>query len=325
MAGEVGNLISAGAMVTIVALICAASFAVFAAIPAGRTRRVRASVLARALMPRRMIRSASGRADIGWMLFSVFLLGAAIGWALLSSEHIALVVSDRLAMAFGRPAAPLALPGWAESLLMTVAIFLAYEFAYWLNHWLSHRVPLLWEFHKLHHSAESLSPLTNFRVHPVDTVIFYNMVALMTGLTAATVNHLLGRPVGMFGIGGANLFVHLSSVTLAYLQHTHLWSRFGPFWGRIFLGPAHHQIHHSDDPHHYNMNLGSALALWDRMFGTFHLPAERREKLHFGVAGMPDPHGALSPLLRPFVDAMRRPPQQRAAAPVAQKDSATVS
>ena len=50
----------------------------------------------------------------------------------------------------------------------TIAIlFLAYELGYWLNHYLSHRIAFLWEFHKVHHSATVLTPLTNFRVHPI--------------------------------------------------------------------------------------------------------------------------------------------------------------
>ena len=55
---------------------------------------------------------------------------------------------------------------------MTVTLFLAYELGYWLNHYVPHRVPFLWEFHKVHHSATVLTPLTNFRVHPVYMCIF---------------------------------------------------------------------------------------------------------------------------------------------------------
>lgn len=298
-----GNLISPASTISVTALCGTLAMAILLVIPRGRRRRVKLVVLLRVLLPRRMIASASGRADIGWMLFGVLLSGVAIGWALLSSQHVTAIASGWLAATFGPPGAAI-LPGWAASFLLTVALFLAYEFAYWLDHWLSHKVPLLWEFHKVHHSAESLSLLTNFRVHPVDTIIFYNLVALVTGVVAAIVSHALGGSVDMLAIGGSNLLVHLSSVLFTHLQHSHIWVGFGPRWGRIILGPAHHQIHHSTDQRHYDRNFGASLALWDRLFGTFHRPAAQRDVHRFGAERMGhDPHGAVAPMLMPFVDA----------------------
>jgi sterol desaturase/sphingolipid hydroxylase (fatty acid hydroxylase superfamily) len=307
-------------VVTLGALCLTVAIGLHAAIPPGHRRKVRPAALVRALLPRRLLRSASGRADIAWMIFGTLLAGGAIGWALVSSDHVTTWASHRLVAMLGTPA-PLAIPGWLASTIMTLAIFLAYEFAYWLNHWLSHRVPALWAFHKVHHGADSLSPLTNFRVHPVDTILFYNMAAVLMGLTAAGVNHALGQQVPMFEIRGSNLLIHLNTITLSYLQHTHLWLRFGPRGGRILLGPAHHQIHHSTDPAHFNRNLGGALAIWDRMFGTFHMPGGKRARLAFGVEGMRDPHGIAGGVLFPFAEAMETlAPARRTDA--AAKDSA---
>ena len=42
--------------------------------------------------------------------------------------------------------------------VITAMLFLSYELGYWFNHWLSHKVPVLWEFHKVHHSATVLTP-----------------------------------------------------------------------------------------------------------------------------------------------------------------------
>ncbi|WP_336965004.1 sterol desaturase family protein [Sphingobium aquiterrae] len=293
-----------GAAITLTALALTIGVAIRAAVPprSGR-RRARPGAIVRALLPRRLIRSASGRADIGWMLFGTLFAGSAVGWALFSSDRITTGTAAALAALFGTPQ-PVALPGWLASTIMTVAIFIAYEFAYWLDHWLCHRIPALWAFHKVHHGADSLSPLTNFRVHPVDTILFYNIAATLMGVTAALVNHALGQRVAMFDIFGANLLVHVSTITLSYLQHTHLWVRFGARGGRILLGPAHHQIHHSTDPRHFNRNLGGALALWDRLFGTFAMPDAQRQSLRFGVEGMRDPHGAVTPVLMPFVEAV---------------------
>jgi hypothetical protein len=54
-------------------------------------------------------------------------------------------------------------------------------------------------------------------------------------------------------------------------------------WGRLFLSPAHHQIHHSDNPAHFDRNLGSSLAVWDWLFGTLYVPQRQPEKVSFGV------------------------------------------
>jgi sterol desaturase/sphingolipid hydroxylase (fatty acid hydroxylase superfamily) len=148
---------------------------------------------------------------------------------------------------------------------------------------LSHTVPFLWEFHKVHHQAEVLSPLTDFRVHPIDTLVFYNILALFTGATGGTVNYLLGRPIEEFTIASTNAVVLLGAFLIGTLQHSQFWIAFTGPWGRLFLSPAHHQIHHSTDPAHFNKNLGNFLGLCDWLFGTLYVPGRKREKLTFGV------------------------------------------
>lgn len=282
--------------------------AVRAAVPRGHRRPVRAKLLMRALLPWRILRSRSGRLDIAAFLFSALLAGMALGWALVSGSWWASMLSVKLPAWLG-PVAPMALPRPVAATLMTLALFLAYEAAYWVNHWCSHRIGWLWEFHKVHHSAESLSLLTNFRVHPVDTIIFYNMAAATTGITAGLLRYALGGAVDDISVGGTNLLVFLSSIVLSYLQHSHLWISTTGRWGRLILSPAHHQLHHSVDPRHHNRNLGATLALFDWAFGTLLAPTTRRQRLTFGVEGLGyDPHGPKGAVLMPFVDAARRVP-----------------
>ena len=47
---------------------------------------------------------------------------------------------------------------------------------------------MLWDFHKVHHTAEVLSPLTNFRMHPVDSVVFGNILAIFLGVTGGVLS-----------------------------------------------------------------------------------------------------------------------------------------
>ena len=280
--------------------------AVRGAVPKGHRRPVRLKLLVRALLPWRILRSRSGRLDIAAFLFSALLAGVALGWALVSGSWWATMLSVHLVLWVG-PVEPTALPLPVAAALMTLALFVAYEAAYWLNHLMSHRIGWLWEFHKVHHSAELLSLLTNFRVHPIDTIIFYNMAACATGCTAGLIRYALGGAVDDISVGGTNLLVFVTSIVLSYLQHSHLWIATTGRLGRLILSPAHHQLHHSTDPRHHNRNLGATLALFDWAFGTLLVPFVRRQRLAFGVDGLGyDPHGVKGAVWMPFVDATRR-------------------
>ncbi|WP_404335359.1 sterol desaturase family protein [Sphingomonas sp. MMS12-HWE2-04] len=296
-----GTFLLPGSTFSFAALAVTLVLAVLLAVPRGRARPVRLRVLRRALFPRRMLRSASGRADLFYFFGGIVFAGLVIGWALWSGGQI----RDAILARVPHPGL-IAVPAWLGATIATAALFLAYEFAYWFDHWLMHRVPALWHFHKVHHQAESLSLLTNGRVHPIETIGFYNIVALVTGVTGVALVLLFGPAITPLALGGTNLLIFVAAVGLTHLQHSHFWIHFGPRWGRVLLGPAHHQIHHSADPAHFNRNLGSSLALFDRLFGTFHMPAPRREALRFGVDdGARNPHGVYSALAAPFVDSAR--------------------
>jgi sterol desaturase/sphingolipid hydroxylase (fatty acid hydroxylase superfamily) len=242
---------------------------------------LRLKVLWRALFPRRITRSISGRADIWFTIINLFIVGSLLGWAVMSSVVVSHFVGGGLNGAFG-PRVML-LPDVAAAAIVTLALFLAFEFGYWIDHWLSHNVPFLWEFHKVHHSAEVLTPLTDFRVHPVDTVIFNNILGLSMGATGGVVTFLLGREVEPVTLSGINVLTLVFAYGLMHLQHSHVWIAFTGVWGRLLLSPAHHQLHHSTDPAHFNKNLGSFIAIWDVLFGTLCMPSKKRQKLVFGV------------------------------------------
>lgn len=285
--------------VAIAAIASALALAIRFAIPRGRARPVRAAVLLRALLPTRLIRTASGRADIAYFLFGALFAGSLLAWALVSADWARQLVASALP----DPGEAL-LPAWAASAAMTLALYLAYEFAYWLFHWLSHRVPALWAFHKVHHSAESLLPLTNYRVHPIDSILFYNTAAAIMGMVAALVDHGLGGRIEGWAVAASNALVFVTTIVLTQLQHTHLWISMPGRWGDWLITPAHHQLHHSLNPVHFDRNFGSNLAIFDRLFGTLHKPRRARERLGFGVAWLGErAHGPSGLVLDPFVEA----------------------
>lgn len=247
-----------------------------------RRRRVRWRTLLRALFPRRFLRHPSLKTDIGYWLFNTFVYASIFGMMAVSYEFLTNGVLRGLIAVFG-PVAPSTWPEWATRSAITLMLFLAYEFGYWVDHWLKHRVPALWELHKVHHTAAVLTPLTVARIHPLDAVIFGHILAVTAAVTNGVGAYLFGDTTHQYALAGNNLILFVFVHLYVHLQHTHLWIAFRGWMGRIFLSPAHHQIHHSTNPLHFNRNLGSCLALFDWLFGTLHVPARTREKLTFGV------------------------------------------
>jgi sterol desaturase/sphingolipid hydroxylase (fatty acid hydroxylase superfamily) len=265
-------------------------------------------ILARALFPCWLLGHASMRADIGFLFLNTLAAGALIGWGLLSADMISHTVARGLDSHLGSVALLHLSPFWSGGVL-TLAMFIAYDFAYWVDHWLKHKVPLLWEFHRVHHTAEVLSPLTNFRMHPVDSLIFMNIVAVALGVTHGIGLHMLGNAAQEALLSGSNIIFVAFVFATVHLQHSHIRIRFGTRLGKVLFSPAHHHIHHSTDQAHFDSNLGSCLAVWDWMFGTLILPESVTGKLTFGADAAGDrytPHTMAGSLVWPFVRAARR-------------------
>ncbi len=268
-----------------------------------RGRRIRMRAILRALFPRRILMSPSNFADLGYLFFHVFVAGLLFGWAAISFQFLTNGIMGALAAAFG-PTAPTALPTFVSRAVITVMLFLAYELGYWLNHYLSHRVPFLWEFHRVHHTATVLTPVTNFRVHPVYTFVFVNILAISTAIANGIGNYLFGETAYQYALSDTNIILVIFIHTYVHLQHTELWIPFSGALGRVFMSPAHHQVHHSTDPAHFNKNMGSCLALWDWMFGTLYVPGKQSERLSFGVEPADQSvHTITGAYLDPFVRA----------------------
>jgi len=319
-------LFSVGSQISLTSLGCAFVIAAtFLTLRHIRRRgRMRPRVLLRALFPRRILLHRSTGADIGWLLFNCFVYGAIFGLAGLSYQFLTNGVVRGLVSAFG-PVTPSAWPEIAQRTTVTVILFFAYEFGYWTDHYLKHRIPALWEVHKVHHTAEVLTPLTTFRMHPLDTLVFGHVLAMTAALANGVAAYAFGDTTYQYALSGTNILLVLFIHAYVHLQHSHIWIAFRGLLGRVFVSPAHHQIHHSTNPMHFNKNLGSCLAIFDWMFGTLHIPAKSPERLTYGVEpAIPDAHTVSGEFLSPFgrffavlFGWMRRRPAA-APAPVAQ-------
>ena len=127
---------------------------------------------------------------------------------------------------------------WPEGLRLLLAILLV-DLAAWIQHWLKHKVPWLWQLHKIHHFLE-LFILRSFSVVP---------------LFILGVNTL---QVGYFGV----FMVWQTRFYHANIKWNMGWLRF------ILVTPQSHRIHHSAEHRHQDKNLGVMFSFWDRMFGT---------------------------------------------------------
>jgi sterol desaturase/sphingolipid hydroxylase (fatty acid hydroxylase superfamily) len=143
--------------------------------------------------------------------------------------------------------------GWAE-IALTLLIF---DFAIWLQHLVTHKVPLLWRLHRVHHADRDVDVTTAIRFHPVE--IAFSM-CLKIGLVYA-----LGAPVAAViafevVLNGAAMFNHAN---LRLPGRVDRWLRL------VVVTPDMHRVHHSVDRAEHDANYGFNLSIWDRTFGTY--------------------------------------------------------
>lgn len=167
-------------------------------------------------------------------------------------------------------------PMWLQ---FVEVVFLSDLFVYW-GHRLQHRVPFLWRFHSIHHSAEHLDWLAAHREHPLDTVYtvtIVNLPALVLGFPLVT----------MVG------FATFRGLWAVYI-HSNVRLPIGPL--RVLLGaPELHHWHHD-----YDRNAGNYAnlsPLMDIVFGTYKCPDHEPEA--FGVRETM-PKSYFGQLLHPF-------------------------
>ena len=166
--------------------------------------------------------------------------------------------------------------------LFSLTMFLADDFSKYLLHRWMHRFPPLWALHKVHHSAETMTPITVYRVHPLEGVLYGLRGALMQGIVMGSFIFLFGDTVSLYTVVGVNVLVFIFHVTGSNLRHSHISIHYWPWLEHIFISPSQHQLHHSIAEKHFDKNFGAALAIWDWMFGSLHL-SEHEEELTFGL------------------------------------------
>ena len=180
-----------------------------------------------------------------------------------------------------RPPAPG--PRWTVLAMATLFELLAYELAYWFGHFLFHRIPALWEFHKVHHSAEVMTTFTELRQHPVEILAFMNLIAIATGAVFGVMTYAFGPGVQPFTLLNGNILLMLFLVTYG---HSAPQPHVDPVHRRRRPHPAEPGAS-PDPPFRQSRALGQEprLRAGGVGLGVRHAlhPGVEREKIRFGV------------------------------------------
>ncbi|MDA0262255.1 MAG: sterol desaturase family protein [Proteobacteria bacterium] len=242
----------------------------------------------------------SARADYIYYVVNVILHGALFGSLILSMDWVALTTAKVLNGTFGERLSDTDVG--AARLALTLVFFLTLDFGRFIAHYALHHVPALWIVHKVHHSAEVLTPITSMRAHPIELIWMASVPAVTAGIPIGICIHLVGKDPGVILIGGLHVLIFAYSL-IGNLRHSHIWLSYGTVLNHIFVSPAQHQIHHSLHPQHFGKNVGYALAIWDWLFRTLYVPRSK-ESLTLGLGDGTEPayHSLRGMYLKPFAD-----------------------
>ena len=222
----------------------------------------------------------SARADYRFYIVNAILFPLIFGPVLISGAWLAGALTGWLSALFG--AGPALSGGVWVTVLYSVLFFLLYDFGRFLGHYVQHRFDVLWQFHKVHHSAEVLTPFSNARAHPVDLLCMWTFPHAFTGAALGVFGYLFAEPVGIYTYLGLHVAIFAYNI-VGNLRHTHIWLSYGPRLSQVFLSPAMHQIHHSTEERHFGRNIGYALSIWDGLFGTLYVPRNGEERFEIGL------------------------------------------
>lgn len=238
------------------------------------------------LFPKENLFSKTAFVDLTFLFFNAFIklfIIAAFGYA---AKQYHYELTELLLNTFGP--APKGYSLGLLSIFYLVALLVVGDFSYYILHLLYHKVPFLWAFHKVHHSSTALNPITQYRIHPVE-LILNNIRALVVITIVNSMFDYLNRgyftPQTYFGV---NMLLLIFNSWGANLRHSHIKLTYFNWLENWIISPFQHQIHHSSQKELYDKNLGSKLAIWDKIFGTL-VKSKDIEEVKVGL-GKKDKH-----------------------------------
>ncbi|MGL6209598.1 MAG: sterol desaturase family protein [Paracoccaceae bacterium] len=159
-------------------------------------------------------------------------------------------------------------PLWQEVLLAILIL----DFAIWAQHWLTHKVPVFWRFHRVHHADRDMDVTTGLRFHPVEILASMGLkIGLVYALGPQAIAVLLFEVL----LNGTSLFNHANIRLPGWLDRV---------VRLVLVTPDMHRVHHSVIRAEHDSNFGFALSIWDRIFGTYRAqPMGGHEAMQVGL------------------------------------------
>ena len=249
------------------------------------------------LFPREMYDSPSARIDIKiWLLNGLLFIPAFEACVIIAGLIIGLGFNDILRDVFG-PVGPIVRSTWAIVAIQFLGFWLGQGIGQYSGHLAMHKVPVLWALHRAHHSAESANLFTFLRSHPLEH--FVNGATRVAG-TAGGIGiavYLTGED--LLPATAATIFwYNVAYVLIGFrsVDHLHIPVRYGRVLDVVIGSPIMHQVHHSAEVQHRDVNMAGAGYLYDWIFGTLYIPA-RGETWRWGLCdeelGDANPHNTL--------------------------------
>lgn len=164
--------------------------------------------------------------------------------------------------------------------------FLMRTLSAYLFHRASHAVPLLWRFHRIHHTDRAFDLSTAFRSHPVEVLMVAPIAVAVGMITGAPARMVIAADMLLLLVG---MWEHGALTVSPWLTGTLGW---------VVATPEQHRVHHNRDRAHHDRNFGDTLILWDRLFGTYIDPAPIPRD--FGLADANDRDTYLGQLMSPL-------------------------
>ncbi len=147
------------------------------------------------------------------------------------------------------------LPVWATAVL---AILLLDGWMY-LWHRANHRIPILWRFHKVHHSDPDMDASTAVRFHTGEILISAILRLGVIVILGLSFWHILLYDLLLLPV----ILLHHSNIQFP--------EKLDKYYRSFFASPAMHRIHHSPERIETDSNYGSIFSFWDRLAHSFRL------------------------------------------------------
>ncbi len=186
--------------------------------------------------------------------------------------------------------------GWS-GVVAWVVTFIVLDFAVWLQHLASHKIPVFWRIHRMHHADSEVDVSTALRFHPIEILLSFIWKGAVIVALGGPVEAVL---VFEIVLNGAALFNHANASLPGWLDR---------IMRLVIVTPDMHRVHHSEQRSETDSNYGFNLSIWDRMFGTYVAQPQLGHKdmvLGLGADLTPKAHKLPFSLAIPFLKGDRR-------------------